>query len=392
MPRLAPHVLTTPHSGIRRMADIAAQAVDPVVLVGGDPNFTTPQHIIDSAAQAASAGATGYAYGGGIRELREAIVEKVRDRNGIAASVDQVCVTTGGCGGLFTTLLLLLDTGDEILVPDPGWSNYPAMAHALRARAVGYPLDPQAGFSLDPAGIAERMTDRTRAIIVNSPSNPTGAVETAERLEAMLEIAERHDVWVISDECYDELVFEGRHVSTATLTTSERVISVFTFSKSYAMTGWRVGYVVAAASLIEQLALYQEPVVSCASTISQHAALAALRGPQECVGRMRDAYRERRDLAASALAREDVPYVQPRGGFFLMAAIAQTGLDSWEFCRRLLREENVALVPGAAFGPGGEAFVRISLAAAPDKVALGAERLARFVARNRALIATQSTH
>jgi aspartate/methionine/tyrosine aminotransferase len=365
------------------MADIAGAADHPITLVGGDPNFTTPLHIIDSAAQAARGGATGYTSAAGIPALREAIVQKVRDRNGIPAGVDNVCVTTGGCGALFTSLLLLLGPGDEVLVPDPGWSNYPAMAHSLHAASVGYPLDPAEGFSLDPSGIAERVTSRTRAIIVNSPSNPTGAVEAADRLRAVLEIARHHDLWVISDECYDELVFEGRHVSTATIAESQRVISVFTFSKSYAMTGWRIGYVVGPSSFTDQLSLHQEPVVSCASAISQHAALAALSGPQDCVKEMRNAYRDRRDMAAVELDQQGVRYVRPRGGFFLMADISVTGLDSWTFCRRLLDEENVAVVPGAAFGPRGEGFVRISLAAAPAAVTLGTRKLASFVDRMR---------
>ena len=154
MPALSPRIATTPHSGIRRMAEIAATVEDPLMLVGGDPNFTTPAHIIDGAAAAAHRGATGYAPGAGIQPLREAIAEKVRRRNGLEADAEQVVVTTGGCGGLFTSLLLMLDPGDELLVPDPGWSNYPAMAHVLHARAVGYPLEPADGFSLDPDRLA----------------------------------------------------------------------------------------------------------------------------------------------------------------------------------------------------------------------------------------------
>lgn len=381
MPQLAEFVATVPHSGIRRMLDIALTKSDPLILVGGDPNFTTPAHIIDGAADAARGGATGYALGIGIWPLREAIAEKVRDRNGIAATPEQVCITSGGCGGLFTSLQLVLEPGGEVLVPDPGWSNYPAMAHVLGAKAVGYRLDPAEGFSLDPDEVETHITPRTRAIILNSPSNPTGAVESAERLAGLLEVAERHDLWVLSDECYDDLVFEGTHVSTATLGHRERVLSVFTFSKSYAMTGWRVGYVVAPADFTTALGLQQEPVISCASTISQHAALAALRGPQECVVEMREAYRERRDLAIEQLEARGVGYVRPAGGFFLMADVSSTGMDSWTFCRRLLDEEGVAVVPGAAFGPGGDAFVRVSLASAPQIVGEGVARLADFTVR-----------
>jgi aspartate/methionine/tyrosine aminotransferase len=383
MPQLAPRILTTPHSGIRRMFDVALQADDPIMLLSGDPNFTTPAHIIDAAAEAACSGATGYTLGIGLPVLREAIAERLESRRAIRVGVEEVCVTTGGCGGLFTALLLALEPGDEVLVPDPGWSNYPAMAHALSTTAVGYPLDPAGGFSLDPDEAEARVTPRTRAVIVNTPSNPTGTVETADRLRTLLEVAERHDLWVISDECYDDLVFEGEHVSTATLSDSERVVGVFTFSKSYAMTGWRVGYVVGPAGFVEQLGMYQEPVVTCASHVSQRAALAALRGPQDCIGEMRSAYLERRDSAAAELDARGVGYVRPHGGFFLMADISEAGLDSWTFCRRLLVEEGVAVVPGAAFGANGEGFVRISLAAAPDAVTLGTRKLADFTARLR---------
>lgn len=382
MPALAPQILTTPHSGIRRMVEMAGTVDEPLLLVSGDPNFATPPHIVAGAAAAAYGGATGYAPAAGIAPLREAIVDKVRNVNGFEVAVEQVCVTTGGCGGLFTTMLILLEPGDEILVPDPGWSNYPAMAHSLRARAIGYRLD-AATFALEPAAIEAMITPRTRAIVVNSPGNPTGTIETEPRLRAVLDIARRHDLWVISDECYDQLVFEGRHVSMATLGGAERLITVFTFSKSYAMTGWRVGYVVGPREFIRQLALHQEPVTSGASTISQHAALTALRGPQECVGEMTAAYRARRDVAAAELDEFGVPYVRPTGGFVLMADITPTGLASWDASAALLREERVAVVPGAAFGAHGEGYVRISLAVADAVVAEGTRRLARFVDRHR---------
>ena len=300
MPPLAPQILTTPHSGIRRMVELAGTVPDPLMLVSGDPNFATPRHIVAAAAAAGYAGKTGYGPAAGIASLRSAIVDKVRRVNGLEVDVEQVCVTTGGCGALFTTMLVLLEPGDEILIPDPGWSNYPAMAHSLRARAVGYRLA-RPSFAIDPEAIERAITPRTRAILVNSPSNPTGTVEAPERLRAVIEIAERHDLWVISDECYDQLVFEGGHVSMATLGAPERVITVFTFSKSYAMTGWRVGYVVAPNEFIRQLALHQEPVVSCASTVSQYGALAALEGPQDGVGEMVDAYRRRRDAVIEEL-------------------------------------------------------------------------------------------
>ena len=381
MPELRPTILETPHSGIRRMLEFARDVPDVLLLVSGDPNFVTPAHIIDAAAAAAHNGATGYAPGEGIPQLREAIVDKVMERNGIRATPDQVCVTTGACGGLYTTLLLLADPGDEILVPDPGWSNYAAMAHVINARAVGYPTGADADWAIDPVRMEAAITPRTKAIIVNSPGNPTGTVETPDHLAAVLDIAERHDLWVISDEAYDELIFEGTHTSTAMLPHSDRVVSVFTFSKSYAMTGWRIGYVIGPDSFIKQLSLHQEPVVSCASMVSQHAALAALRGSQRCVTEMVDAYRARRDALVAQLDALGCGYVRPQGSFFLMVDVRPSGLDSWAFSLQLLEQEHVAVVPGAAFGPGGEGFVRVTLAASEDILSLGVARLGAMMRR-----------
>jgi len=361
------------------MLELAQAVPDPIMLVNGDPNFGTPAHIIDAAAAAAHRGETGYAPGAGIAELRMAIAGKVRDRNGLDASAENVCVTTGACGGLYTSLILLVDPGDEVLIPDPGWSNYAAMLHLLGARAVGYAVGPSVDWAIDPVALEAAITPRTKVILLNSPGNPTGAVEEADRLAAVVKVAELHDLWVISDEAYDELVFEGKHVSTAMLGGAERVISVFSFSKTYAMTGWRVGYVVGPVEFIRQLSLHQEPVVSCASTLSQHAALAALRGPQDCVTEMVDAYRARRDKVISQLDALGCGYHSPQGAFFLMMDIRRSGLDSWAFSKALLKEAGVGVVPGSAFGAGGEGFVRVTLAARQEALTEGISRIGEMM-------------
>jgi aspartate aminotransferase len=368
-------VLDTPHSGIRRMLEVARTHPSPVMLVNGDPNFVTPAHIIDAAARAAHAGGTGYAPGDGLVALREASAEKVRRINGIDADVDNVCITTGACGGLFTTFLVLVGPGDEVLVPDPGWSNYAAIMHSLNGRAVPYPLRPDAGWSLDADALEAAITPRTRAILVNSPSNPTGTVEGAQTMARLIDIARRHDVWLVSDEAYDQLVFDGRGCSPASLDTSAPVVSVFSFSKTYAMTGWRVGYVTGPRDFIRQVGLHQEPVISCASTVSQNAALAALAGPQDCVTQMVDAYDRRRVAAAELLHSGQVPFVMPQGAFFLMVDVRATGMDSWSYALQLLADAGVATVPGSAFGHGGEGFVRITLAASDDVLDDGLRRL-----------------
>ncbi|MBU6244817.1 MAG: aminotransferase class I/II-fold pyridoxal phosphate-dependent enzyme [Actinomycetales bacterium] len=375
MPTVRPWVLDTPHSGIRRMLEHAREVDSPVMLANGDPNFVTPAHIIDAAAAAAHAGGTGYSPGDGLVALREAVADKLGHVNGIDVGYERVCITTGACGGLYTTLMVLLDPGDELLIPDPGWSNYAAMVHVLNATPVAYPLRPEAGWSLDADAIEASITPRTRGILLNSPSNPTGSVESAQTLRRVLQIAARHDLWVISDEAYDQLTFDGPGTSIASLGGDDRVISIFAFSKTYAMTGWRVGYVTGPSAFTRQVSLHQEPVVSCASTVSQHAALAALAGPQDCVTEMVDAYRRRRDLAARLLADGDVPFVLPHGAFFLMVDIRATGLDSWTCALALLREHGVGTVPGLAFGSAGEGFLRITLAAADEQIAAGLGRL-----------------
>jgi aspartate/methionine/tyrosine aminotransferase len=249
---------------------------------------------------------------------------------------------------------------------------------------VPYPVGASVGWSLDTAAVESAITDKTKVIIVNSPSNPGGVVESPRLLAEVVALADRHDLWVLSDEAYDELLFEGQPTATAALGDSRRVISVFSFSKTYAMTGWRVGYVVATPEFTRQLSLHQEPVVSCASTISQHAALAALRGPQDCVAEMVSAYRMRRDSVLAELDALGCGYRIPQGAFFIMIDISPTGLDSWSFARQLLDEEHVGVVPGAAFGDDGEGYVRVTLAAQEDLLTEGVARLGRLVNRANA--------
>jgi aspartate/methionine/tyrosine aminotransferase len=381
MPELAQTVRSTPHSGIRVMAELARKVPDVTRLEVGDPDFITPQHIIDAAAAAAAEGFTRYPPSAGYPRLRELIAEKVTRRNHLPTTADQVVVTTGGGGGLFTTFLALLDPGDEVLIADPGWSGYPAQVHVQNAVTGRYPLDRSQGFGLDPEALERKITPKTKVIVVNSPSNPTGGVYGRDELRRVVEIAARYDLWLVSDECYDEMVFEGEHVTMATLGERHRIITIFTFSKSYAMTGWRVGYVVAPAPIAEVIGKLQEPVVASASSISQKGAEAALLGPQDCVGRMRDSYRDRRDLALALLDEAGVGYVRPRGAFYLMVDISPAG-TSMDFARRLLLEEKVATVPGSAFGPGGEGMVRVSLATARDALESGVTRLAAMVRRS----------
>lgn len=369
-----------PRSGIREIMELALELPDAIRLEIGDPDFPTPSHIVDAAAEAAHAGFTHYSPGIGLASLRALIAAKVTARNGFACTPERVVVTTGACGGLHAALLALLDPGDELLVPDPGWTTYVPMAHAAGVVPVPYPLDRARGFALDPDAIASRIGARTRALVVNTPSNPTGAVVARDELAAVVELAERRGLWLVSDECYEELVFDGEHVSAAALRDAANVVSVFSFSKTYAMTGWRVGYLVAPEPVARLVAKAQEPVVSSASTISQKAAEGALLGPQDVVRTMREAYRRRRDAALRVLDAAGASYVRPQGAFYLMVDVARAPGTSADFALSLLRGRHVAVVPGEAFGAGGSGMVRVSLAAAEERIEQGLSLLLAHLA------------
>ena len=230
-------------------------------------------------------------------------------------------MTAGACGALYTTLATLVDPGIEVLIPDPGWSNYPAMLHVLGARTVGYPLDADRAWAPDWAPSRLPITSRTRAILVNSPGNPSGAVLGLEDVRALCDIAARHDLWLISDECYDEILFEGTHHSLAAHGDPDRIVSIFSFSKTYAMTGWRIGYLTAPAPVASAIARSRNRSTRARATVTQKAAEAALLGPQDIVATMREAYRGRRDRAMQMLDDAGVRYVRPEGAFYLMAAV-----------------------------------------------------------------------
>jgi aspartate/methionine/tyrosine aminotransferase len=381
MPGMAATYASTPGSRLQEMAMIARGIEGALHLEIGDPDFTTPAHIIDGAAAAAHAGFTHYAPAPGLESLRELIAAKVTERNRFPCAVENVAVTTGAAGGIFSSLLILLDPGDDVLIPDPGWPTYPAMAHVLGARPVPYPLDPARGFTPNLEALERLLTPRTKVLVVNSPGNPTGAVFSIADLRALHRFAVDHDLWVISDECYDEIMLEGEHVSFGVLGDLERVIVVFTFSKTYAMTGWRIGYVVAGTPLAQAVAKAQRPVVSTASTISQKGAEAALAGSQHVVSEMVAAYRSRRDLVLSYLDEGGVPYIRPRGAFYVFANISAAG-KSVPFARNLLTSDRVSVVPGSAFGPQGEGFVRISLAASEATIRVGIPLLVAAATRN----------
>lgn len=382
MPNMSSRTKAIPLSGIREMMDLALAIPGVLRLEIGDPDFMTPAAITAAAAEWAAANRMGYPPNSGLPELRSAIARKVGRVNGFACEAANVNVTVGATGALYLALLAAIEPGDEVLVPDPGWAGYPAMVALAGGVFKAYPLRPQNGFRLDFEEVAALAGPRAKAVIVNSPSNPTGAVNDEAEMRRLVAHADRHGIWIIADECYDEVVFDGAGACVGTLAPLEDgpILSAFSFSKTYAMTGWRVGYLVAPKNVSAQITRMQAASVASATVIAQRAAFAALEGPQDAARAMVAAYRGRRDLATALLDEAGIPYIRPQGAMYVFVDIRASGMRSRDFALALLRESAVCTTPGDAFGAGGEGFVRISLACADADLTEGLTRLAAFLA------------
>ena len=380
MPVPSRTIVDMPRSGIREIMDLAAGRDDVVHLEVGQPDFRTPEHIQEAAIRAVRDGFHGYTPNKGIPSLREALVERSRADGGPSFDTEDVVVTTGAVNALYETLAVLTDPGDAVLVPDPGWPNYAMMASMLRIRSVGYPTPAEQGSAPDLNRLEEllRTTERAKALLLNSPNNPTGAVYPRATIERVVELCQRYDVYLLSDECYDKIVFDAEHVAPASIDDSGCVFTVRSVSKTYAMTGWRVGFLIAPTrELADLVAKAQEPVTSCATAISQKAAEAALLGDQGPADEMVRAYHRRRDVAVRVLGSGGAGVLssRPNGAFYALVDLPDVGIDSAAFARSAVSEHGVAVAPGATFGPAGHAKVRISLAAAEAEVKEGADRL-----------------
>ena len=378
---LSSRIRSFERSPIRSIMDTAANLPDAIHLELGQPDFPTPSHVIEAAVDAARHAYTGYTANSGMYELRQAVVTKLARDNDLHVSPENVMITTGAMEAVFATLLVLLDYGDEVLLPDPGYGNFVMAAKAVQGTPKAYPTLPSEGFIPDLHAMQEMVSGRTRALLINSPSNPTGAVYSENVLRRCLEFCQRHDLHLISDETYDRLVFEGEHVSPAKWDTEGRVVSIFSLSKTYAMTGWRVGYAVGNAEIVAAMAKVQEPLVSCVNTVAQHAAIAALAGPQDCVREMLRHYRRRRDLAVNLAAQHGLKVSYPQGAFYLLVDISSQPRKSLDFCRSLLQAEHVAVAPGCAFGDSCDGYVRVSFSVSDEALSEGMTRLARHLWR-----------
>jgi aspartate aminotransferase/aminotransferase len=364
-----------PRSAIREIMALAAVRPNVIHLEVGEPDFSTPLPIIDAAFAAARSGFTKYSPNAGFPSLRERVAKRVSAAWNTSVASDRIVITTGAIGALFSAIMAVTDAGDEVLIPDPGWPNYEAIVHLAGAVPVRFPLPAQRGFVPDPSEISRLVGPRTKAIVINTPGNPTGAVFSQELMADICAISQRTGIYVVSDEVYEDIVFEGRHVSAGALGPADRTFVVSGFSKTYAMTGWRLGWLVCPQDLAPVAASLQEPVTSCASTIAQKAAEAALDGDQGIVRTFRDSYRRRRDIVADVFGNTQLLPLLPEGAFYALIDIGSTGRRSLDFARDLLSRCDTAVVPGITFGPSCDRYVRVAFTIGDDDLRKGLERL-----------------
>lgn len=366
-----------PGSGIREIAHRALELPGVIRLEVGESDFVTPRSILEQAFHDCLAGYTRYTASGGYTELREALCEKLSRVNKIDVGADQVVVTPGAVHGLFLILTVLCDPGDEVLLPNPGWPNYRMMCTFLGITTRSYSCPASREFRPDIQEIKALLSPRTRAIVVNTPHNPTGRAYERAFLSELLAVGQQEGITIVSDEAYDEVYFDTPPVSLGALGPAEEVpwVSVFTFSKTYAMTGLRVGYVVGPRELVSSVTRLHESTISCVSAFSQRAALAALVGSQKFVEKQRTLYHTRRDLVAAISGRYGIETYLPDGTFYMMIPIGKT--DSRAFAVALLERDRIAVAPGSAFGSEGEQFIRVCFAGGGEKLGDAIETIVR---------------
>lgn len=373
-------------SGIRKFFDIANEMEDVVSLGVGEPDFDTPWHVRDEGIYSLEKGRTFYTSNSGLKELRIEISKYLKRRCNLDYDpMKETLVTVGGSEGIDIALRAMLDPGDEVLIPQPCYVSYLPCVVLADGVPVTIELKEENEFRLTKEELLEKITDKTKMLILPFPNNPTGAVMRREDLEAIAEVVIEHDLYVLSDEIYSELTYEGDHVSIASLPGMwERTLTINGFSKSYAMTGWRLGYICGPEEIVSQMTKIHQFAIMCAPTTSQYAAVEAMRNGDEDVRMMREAYNQRRRYLMHAFKEMGLKCFEPFGAFYVFPSIKEFGLSSDEFAMRLLEEEHVAVVPGTAFGDCGEGFLRISYAYSIDDLKVALERMGRFIGRLKA--------
>ncbi len=367
------------------LMEMAATLPDIIALGRGDPDLPTPAHIIEAAKAAVRAQQTAPTPVAGMPALREAIASKLRRENGLDVGAEHIIVTTGGQEGLFLVMQTLLDPGDEILVPDPRYTSYDDAIASAGGQMVMVPTDHSDAFNLRPEAVEAAITPRTKALLIVTPSNPTGGIVTEDRLRAIAEIAIRYNLIIISDEIYEKFVYDPwRHFSIASVPgMADHTITLNGFSKTYSMTGLRVGYAGAPRNVIEAMTLVKAVITGPAATVSQHAALAAITGPVEPLNEFKRIYAERRAAMMQGLSAMGLDYSEPRGAFFLWTNSASTGIHATELSYLLLKEGRVLIFPGTGFGDNWGGYLRISLLQSTDRIREALERMSAVIERYR---------
>ena len=370
-------------SGIRKFFDIVSEMKDAISLGVGEPDFDTPWHVREEGIYSLEKGRTFYTSNAGLKELKTEISAYVKRKLGVSYDPDsEVFVTVGGSEGIDMALRAMLDPGDEVLIPQPCYVSYDPCTVLAGGVPVFINLKAENDFRLTAAELEAAITDKTKLLILPFPNNPTGAVLERKDLEEIAKVVEKHDIFVLTDEIYCELYYKDDYASIIQMPgMKERTVYINGFSKAYAMTGWRMGYVCAPAVILKQMLKIHQFAIMCAPTTSQYAAIEALKNGDEDVRIMRDAYNQRRRYLMHAFKQMGLPCFEPFGAFYVFPCIKEFGMTSEEFATRLLEEEKVAVVPGTAFGDCGEGYLRISYAYSIDNLKVAIGRIERFVGR-----------
>lgn len=382
---LADKIVDIKPSGIRKFFDIVSERKDAISLGVGEPDFDTPWHIRDEGIYSLEKGRTFYTSNAGLKELRQEICHYLKRKQGLTYDpLHEVIITVGGSEAIDIGLRAMVNPGDEVLIPQPSYVSYEPCAILAGAVPVIINLKAENEFRLTAQELEEAITDKTKVLILPFPNNPTGAIMEREDLEAIAEVIIKHDIFVMSDEIYSELTYKGKHISIACIPgMQERTILINGFSKAYAMTGWRLGYACGPKEILEQMIKIHQFAIMCAPTTSQYAAVEALKNGDEDVEMMRTAYNQRRRFLMNAFREMNLECFEPYGAFYVFPCIKEFGMTSDEFANRFLEEENVAAVPGTAFGDCGEGYLRISYAYSLERLKEAMNRLAHFVNKLR---------
>ncbi|NBH24841.1 aminotransferase class I/II-fold pyridoxal phosphate-dependent enzyme [Lachnospiraceae bacterium] len=382
---LSDKIVTIKPSGIRKFFDIVNEMEDAISLGVGEPDFDTPWHIRDEGIYSLEKGRTFYTSNAGLKELKVEITKYIQRTQNVSYNADsEVIVTVGGSEAIDIALRAMINPGEEVLIPQPSYVSYEPCAILAGADPVIIELKAENEFRLTAQELRNAITDKTKALILPFPNNPTGAIMEKEDLEAIAEVIREKDIFIISDEIYAELTYKGKHVSIISLPgMKERTVLINGFSKSYAMTGWRLGYACAPAEIMEQMLKIHQFAIMCAPTTSQYAAVEALRNGDDDVAMMRESYNQRRRYLMHAFKEMGLECFEPYGAFYVFPSIKEFGMTSEEFANRLLQEEKVAVVPGTAFGDCGEGFLRISYAYSIENLKIALGKIEAFITRLR---------